>query len=760
MGSWAKRVTVTCLALGLSGCAGTVTAPPDAGPSGCVPGRVESCACLGGSAGVQVCLADRTYGACECPGTPDAASDVTDDADAPVDMPDGGDASDDVLDGSEVAAPDVADAAMDARADAAMDARADAAMDARADATTDSPDAARDAGSDAGVPGDVADAGATEQVLPWRDGACSLWTRVPPALTYSAASDGEGLWAVGQGLGVLMHRSGGRWRMAMNPGSASFAPGVGAQLLPVTRGVVWLSGASAYQRRDGRWADIRDASVFRGSYFAWAWGADVYAFSSDTTSAGERRLVRYDGTRWEEVTRLRTLLIHDAWGDRSAAYVAASDGLWRFDGSAWTGVATPRPASVLRVGGPSASEVYAAASDQLLRVDGGAASAVPDVDCGGPRPSYRQIASAPGRAMLVASCGRQDRAWSLVAGAWRPLGALPVQGGVITLQPDGQAWYSAPLGEVWSLSPTGWVSLEEQAAPPYAASGGILGTTIDDLLIAGRGLWRFTTDRWSVVPGSEAMDIGTAWRAPDGTLFFSVNRLDTTGGGTSLIVDLWRYTAGRLVRDLSLSSVTNAGVLTGRSLTEVYAFSQGAPDYVQHLYRWNGAAWSPATDPCSRLETMSLAPSGARRLVASCVRGGFSERVLESEGGAWSNAGLAGIASVGSYGPPGSLVAYAFPMDGNNGYQRAEAGWVPVMLPLTTRLFGPGPELTRLVGEFGRGAFGRVGASARASAWFTARTDLVWSDLRAVVGTTRVAYSPPTQPEPAIAGLFRCDLPP
>ena len=63
---------------------------PDAVPRVCVPGAQVPCACLGGGAGVQVCVADGTsLGPCSCPDAgqqPDAADASPGDT-APADVP-------------------------------------------------------------------------------------------------------------------------------------------------------------------------------------------------------------------------------------------------------------------------------------------------------------------------------------------------------------------------------------------------------------------------------------------------------------------------------------------------------------------------------------------------------------------------------------------------------------------------------------------------------------------------------------------------
>ncbi len=49
-------------ALGLAGCSSMPAL------SACVPGRVESCPCVGAASGTQACLPDGTFGACTCAG--------------------------------------------------------------------------------------------------------------------------------------------------------------------------------------------------------------------------------------------------------------------------------------------------------------------------------------------------------------------------------------------------------------------------------------------------------------------------------------------------------------------------------------------------------------------------------------------------------------------------------------------------------------------------------------------------------------------
>jgi hypothetical protein len=75
-----RATSTTVLLMSLFACGGD-----DARPV-CVAGRVEACPCIGGSTGIQTCLADGTFGACMCgdaDGGPVDAGDAVDAGDTP-----------------------------------------------------------------------------------------------------------------------------------------------------------------------------------------------------------------------------------------------------------------------------------------------------------------------------------------------------------------------------------------------------------------------------------------------------------------------------------------------------------------------------------------------------------------------------------------------------------------------------------------------------------------------------------------------------
>src|SRR5439155_16408351 len=83
-------VAVACAgSADLSGCRGGGDggdAAIESGSPRCVTGMVINCGCPGGMLGVQICLSDGTYGACDCSSTRDAAIDSHDDLDATHDV--------------------------------------------------------------------------------------------------------------------------------------------------------------------------------------------------------------------------------------------------------------------------------------------------------------------------------------------------------------------------------------------------------------------------------------------------------------------------------------------------------------------------------------------------------------------------------------------------------------------------------------------------------------------------------------------------
>jgi len=71
-------VAFAALALAVTACS------DDEGAARCIAGKVEACPCVGGGSGVQVCAADGTFGACQCPGdagdvSADTSTDTTSD---------------------------------------------------------------------------------------------------------------------------------------------------------------------------------------------------------------------------------------------------------------------------------------------------------------------------------------------------------------------------------------------------------------------------------------------------------------------------------------------------------------------------------------------------------------------------------------------------------------------------------------------------------------------------------------------------------
>lgn len=86
----------------LLSCSDTTTGT--GGPPTCVPGKVEACPCPAGAQGIQTCLADGTWDACQCGGATETPDVGTTDTVAP-DSADGADATPDIASEPEVDAP-------------------------------------------------------------------------------------------------------------------------------------------------------------------------------------------------------------------------------------------------------------------------------------------------------------------------------------------------------------------------------------------------------------------------------------------------------------------------------------------------------------------------------------------------------------------------------------------------------------------------------------------------------------------------------
>ncbi len=635
------------------------------------------------------------------------------------------------------------DVSIDAIVDAPTDQPRDVSIDAIVDAPTDQP---RDASSDA-----IVDAGVVDpERPPWRVGACSVWTRVPPVSAYAElAVDSEGVWLLTSGESTMM-RYDGRWHRTISAGyGAPAIASIGTTLLSAPGGVFWINDAQMYQRRAGRWVEVGVPRPGAGdrALSAWSMGGDVYVPLRAGGTPTDVPIFRYDGAAWTEVTRFPGPAsdVVQIWGDRTAIYVVTVSALWRFDGRAWSGVAAP--SQVWAVGGPSGADAYAKA-DRLYHVEGAALRAVTGMDCGGGvAPSIRSIASASGRAIAVGNCGSSDRAWLLAGGTATDMGTLPASGRV-WIDTDRRVWLTSATGMVWSLGASAWTSLQEVASPPF---GRIVGASIDDLTIAGNGLWHFTTDRWSMVTGTAGMSITGAWRAPDGTVFFSVQAHPTS---STTNTELWRFAGGTLTRDLVVvGTTTTSAVLDGRSATEVYASIGTRSDSTAHLYRWNGSVWAATgTDPCRPLETMQFVVTGASSRAAICVRD--VARYLESDGGAWTEQTRPEFydpsPKLRAAGSPGTASAYY--LGSSSVWQRVGAAWLPI-LAMPNDIYGPGPGPDRLIGRIGSDV-GPLTGSARVRLPF-AQPEAGWTDLRTFLSAAHTQ----TDLNPESAALARCDLP-
>ncbi len=575
-------------------------AAPDAGSPRCIPGMSAACACDDGRSGAQSCLADGTYGACTCADPDAAAGDASVDvsldratADGPgLDADDGADApATDARDVPMDTGP--TDAGLDAPTDrsvpdASLDARpADAALDASPDArpVDAAPDVAPDAGPDAGCA-----VTACDLRPPWSSGGCTLWTRVPPEYDYlPPVATSEGMFAVATN-GAAMLRTTTGWRMSVLPSPIdALRPGTG-----------WLAAVRhhsgfgrVFLRRGGRW---EPSGSFTRVTHSWATGASLFVWADDS-------LREFDGASWRTIAGIPS---GPGYGDRTGLYVVdeATHTLRYYDGARVVGVPTETPGEIRAVGGLSGSEVYVIGA-HLYRAVGATLRREPDVDCGGPAPRYERFITAPGRLLLVATCGAESRAWSRVGAAWAPLGVAP---GALAVSENGDL-YAASHADLWSRVGGAWVPVPVESP---AVPGGVVAalSSTDAWSVGAGGVARLAGDTWTTAATPDALATPlSAWAAPDGTLFVTAE-----WGATSTA---WRYAGGRWTAGVTGTSFSP---LTGRSASDVwFASGLGAE---RHVHHWNGSSWETLPGPpciqggASFVSRIALA--GPRTTLALC----------------------------------------------------------------------------------------------------------------------------------------------
>ncbi|MGK4008611.1 hypothetical protein WMF31_38745 [Sorangium sp. So ce1036] len=521
-----------------------------------------------------------------------------------------------------------------------------------------------------------------EQRPPWRAGACTGWSQVPPAYRYSrpAVSD-EGLWiADGEYLSSshLMHLTPCGWTMT----------GFGRELSP--RGVVagsdWVallvnSTTALPYRRGGIWYAIATPELTNGPSGAFSVGGTLAITSSDGA------IYLYDpSTGWRNILPAGAGHASALWGDPTHLYEAHGSGVRRWDGSRWRELVGPAPQRYQAIAG-NGTEVFVSSGEHLYLISGDSLVLQPDLDCGDDRlvDTYTSLEGEGGTLALAALCFtgtpdvRSTRVFLRIDGAWVATPAFPDPETrlntfpALTVDRSGVVYAGVGRGQILRLDPTGWTSLVESPAPTWRT---FAGRSADELYAIGDGVARLSADRlsWTPVAGAEEIRGREAWQAPDGTLFV----VSIDAGTTSL----YRHDGATWTRDLTLPAWVTSNV-AGRSSSDVYVALENT------LYRWDGSAWARVgQSPCNGRDAFMarIALAGARHLVARCERDRLDDRpgpaFVEWDGAAWSEPPVTGT-DLAPIGPPETPQAYLWDRQegGTTYHARDDLGWALRLLP-------------------------------------------------------------------------------
>lgn len=417
---------------------------------------------------------------------------------------------------------------------------------------------------DAPAPGPSALAGAGSTVYAWNDRRM-LWRRGPAGwariegVTHSirdafVAGDG-GLVTVGSG-GVIRHLDGTTWTDASDTRERLQHVALFGE-----RGAVALGYLGVVVLYDGaRWRALPTS----GATEPW----DVWAASADDVWVAARNgLHRWDGAAW---TRLREDRIRRVWGAGPAdVFVVREDGrVERWDGTAWT---TSRDASACcdnDLVGAGADDVFLVGTHGAVHFDGAAWTELPDVAGGLTEP----VALGGGR-LIARNASPYEyvvRSWDGAAWSDAPALRYHTQFGAA---PDGTRFAVRSVREIHRWDGAAWVDVthpDMQTITDVAVR-----SSTDAIAVGDNGQrWHWDGRAWRDGRRGSSEDLEAVWGTGRDDVFA------VGAGGCVLHYDGTEWSAMESGTEARLNAVH------GRSGTDVWA--AGADGTVLH---YDGTAW-------------------------------------------------------------------------------------------------------------------------------------------------------------------------
>jgi hypothetical protein len=643
-----------------------------------------------------------------------------------------------------------ADTTLDASAgDASSEASGDSPADSSSDSPADSPaDSPSNGGSDAGA-------------LTYTTQRCTLWASQPPLTQFpgnwapTMAVGSDGLFIGDPNGPVVSNLSGGVWSLSM--------VAAGSQVRSMLAGTGWeaatvlqLQGGTEqvyYRATGGTWQPLTTPplSSLADLYAA---GTELVAWDYSTTAYW------FDGSTWHDLPyETSDAAISAIAGPHDDFYVADGQGLHHYDGTAWSDISCP----ALNDGGADATangcpvvegivplgpgEVVVETAGMLFHLKGGTWTTTAS-------PCNLSAPTVSGGAVLFSCPVSSSQVPEIVQ-------FLPATDAFSILVPASSSFYTSGVQLAMYqgmllvlLNSVGSAALETPSGGtlvPYVTSPGpsyrnvtalthpVTGRSSTELYTAqDQGVMALSGGTWSPLPGTQTVNAGSLWEAPDGTLFLA----DYATGATPGKVTLRRWAGGSLTSDATFTPFTTSNLI-GRSATDAYF------GMTTDVYHWDGTAWTALTGlnlaSVSYVVTLGVGPS------PDLFIGDQGISIVEFDGISGSTISTNMSLSPGS----SAATPLVFQIGGNPAIVQYDQGqgWVSIAAPLPTNInaLPTGPDPSHVV-LFDHGTFARWNGTT----WST------YSDIltEVLASSATVAWTDGTNAVAATSnGVVLCALP-